>query len=71
MSRVMRIAALSSCAVAALAVFYVLFILWMAAGLFKVLLFFLVLNGGLGFARAGDRPLEEWPVLRHFLRTKL
>ena len=46
---------------------YALFILWMAAGLLAVLGLAVVLNGGLSFARHGDRPLEEWPLLRRVL----
>ncbi|MEM9247645.1 MAG: hypothetical protein AAGB05_03000 [Pseudomonadota bacterium] len=43
---------------------YILFILWMAAGLWSVLALTLVFNGGLTLAMQGDQPLETWPLLR-------
>lgn len=47
---------------------YTLFVLWMAAGLVAVLGFALLFHGGLNLARHGDRPLEEWPLLRRLFR---
>lgn len=66
----MPIAALLVRAAASLALAYVLFILWMAAGLVVVALFALAVHGGLALARHGDRPLEDWPLLRLLLRRR-
>ena len=55
-------------AAASLVLAYVLFILWMAAGLVAVALIALALHGGLALARHGDRPLEDWPLLRVLFR---
>ena len=71
MSRLMSIGSFLARAAASLALAYVLFILWMAAGLVAVALFALALHGGLALARHGDRPLEDWPLLRHLLRRRL
>ena len=48
----------------AVAFAYALFILWMAAGLGWVVLFAVSVHLGLRLAQGGDRPLEDWPVLR-------
>ncbi|MEM1429032.1 MAG: hypothetical protein AAGG09_06210 [Pseudomonadota bacterium] len=55
---------------ASLSLAYVLFILWMGAGLLPVLAFASLLHGGLSLARHGDRPLEQWPVLRRVLARR-
>ena len=54
------------CAAACALLGDVLFLLWMAAGLLAVAAFAALLNGGLVLARSGDRPLEDWPILRRF-----
>ena len=54
---------------ACLALVYMLFVLWMGAGLVGVLGFALVLAGGLHFARDGDRPFEDWPLVRRMVRS--
>lgn len=53
---------------ASLALAYRLFILWMAAGLIAVAALALTIHAGLALARGGDRPLEQWPLLRRILR---
>lgn len=52
---------------AAVAMGYVLFLLWMAAGIAAVVVFALVMHAGLRLAQDGDRPLEQWPILRRLL----
>ena len=64
----MSIAALLLRSAAAVGLAYALFLLWMAAGLGLVVLFALLIHGGLRLAQTGDRPLEEWPILRRLLR---
>ena len=67
MSHRMRILILLPRAAASAAFAYILFILWMGAGILAVLVFAALLHGGLNLARHGDRPLEDWPILRHIL----
>ena len=55
-------------AVAGILLSYLLFVLWMAAGLLAVFALVMVVNGGLTLARHGDRPLEDWPILRRLLQ---
>ncbi len=47
---------------------YTLFVLWMAAGLLAVIALTMIVHGGLRLATRGDRPLEQWPLLRKVLR---
>lgn len=56
-------------AAAALVVGYVLFLLWMAAGLLPVAGFAAAVDGALALAQSGDRPFERWPLLRHLARN--
>lgn len=69
MSRLMQVSALLLRTGASIGLAYTLFILWMAAGLVAVVIFALLLHGGLNLARHGDRPLENWPLLRRVIRS--
>ena len=60
----MSISALVIRAAACVAFAYTLLLLWMAAGLLAVIAYAALLNCGLNLARYGDRPLEDWPLLR-------